>query len=198
VPAISCWTPICSAAARFQRPLDLARVHRHLQRLAEGFAAAPQRVRLLVAPDGRPSATATPLHRSPPPSRVVLAASPADVLDDPFVAHKTTRRRVYDDARAAALARRPEAEDVLLWNARGELTESSIANLVVDLAGTLVTPPASSGLLPGVYRQHLLQRGLIQERVLGVQELRAARALYLANSVRGLWRVRLLAAPGDF
>ena len=83
---------------------------------------------------------------------------------------------------------------MLLINEHGEVTESTIANLVVDLAGVLVTPPISAGLLPGVYRQHLLDTGRIVERPLRPADLRVARAIYLVNSVRGLWQVELL--PG--
>jgi para-aminobenzoate synthetase/4-amino-4-deoxychorismate lyase len=45
------------------------------------------------------------------------------------------------------------------------------------------------GLLAGVYRRHLLaMRPEIQERVLTLDDLRSADAVYLANAVRGLRR----------
>ena len=84
---------------------------------------------------------------------VQLAAEPIDSTD-PFLYHKTTNRRVYD----RALASRPGAADVLLFNDRNELTESTIANLIVEVDGSLLTPPVRCGLLPGTARARLLRR----------------------------------------
>jgi para-aminobenzoate synthetase/4-amino-4-deoxychorismate lyase len=55
------------------------------------------------------------------------------------------------------------------------------------------TPPVECGLLPGVYRRHLLEtRPDIEERVLFLDDLRHADAIYLANAVRELRRVNLV------
>jgi para-aminobenzoate synthetase/4-amino-4-deoxychorismate lyase len=119
------------------------------------------------------------------PVRVKLAASPVS-RDDVFLYHKTTNRTVYDRARLA------DADDVLLWNEEGELTESTMANLVVELDGVLVTPPVECGLLAGTLRGELLDRGEIGERIVGVDDLRRATRLWLINSVQG-WRPATLA-----
>ena len=123
---------------------------------------------------------------------MVLARRGRRLIGDPFVRHNTTCRTLYDEARHAALAATPAAHDVLMVNEHGDVTESTIANLVVDVGGIRVTPPAAAGLLPGVYRQHLLDTGQVIERRLRPADLHAAQALYLANSVRGLWRVELV------
>jgi para-aminobenzoate synthetase/4-amino-4-deoxychorismate lyase len=80
---------------------------------------------------------------------------------------------------------------VLLVNERGELTESTVANLVVRLDGVLWTPPLECGLLPGVLRAHLLARGEIRERVLRPEDLADAEEIWLINSVRK-WRRAVL------
>ena len=188
------------AARQFQRPLDLAAVRARLEDLAGSLADSARRgnahrVRLLVDADGGVQASAEPLDTRARPTRVALARAPSAVLDNPFVAHKTTQRDVYAAARREAAGCTPDADDVLLRNARGEVTESTIANLVADLDGVLVTPPLSSGLLPGLYRQYLLESGQVTERVLHPRDLAAARALYLVNSLRGMWPVTLLGAP---
>ena len=85
-----------------------------------------------------------------------------------------------------AIAARPGFDDVLLYNDRGEVTESTIANLVVEIGGVLLTPPVSSGLLPGTLRAHLLDEGRIREKAITVQEMRRrAEPAILLNSVRG-------------
>ena len=97
---------------------------------------------------------------------------------DRLLFHKTTRREIY-------------ADDVVLWNERGEVTESGIANVVVAIDGQLYTPPVSSGLLPGTFRNHLLAQGEIKESVITIAELKECTDFFLINSVRKWIRARL-------
>ena len=76
---------------------------------------------------------------------------------------------------------------MILWNEAGEATESTIANLAVELDGALCTPPVACGLLPGVARAELLARGVLRERRLSLDEIRGAPRHFLLNSVRGLF-----------
>ena len=105
---------------------------------------------------------------------LALAAEPVD-SSDRFLFHKTTRRRGGDD--------------VIYWNERGEVTESSIANLIVPIDGELFTPPIECGLLPGVFRNHLLSEGKIKERVITVEEFQNAPEFFLINSIRKWIRI---------
>ncbi len=73
-------------------------------------------------------------------------------------------------------------------NERGELTEGTISNIFLEIDGELVTPPVSSGLLNGTFRQDLVEQGKAGEQVLYPDDLKKARAIYLGNSVRGLLR----------
>jgi para-aminobenzoate synthetase/4-amino-4-deoxychorismate lyase len=57
----------------------------------------------------------------------------------------------------------------------------------VRLDGEWVTPPVSSGLLPGTCRAQLLCEGRIRERVVALDDLARASAIAVINSVRG-WR----------
>ncbi len=58
-----------------------------------------------------------------------------------------------------------------LWNERGELTETRVANLLVLLDGEWLTPPVECGLLAGTYRAWMLEQGLIRERVVTVNDV---------------------------
>ena len=119
---------------------------------------------------------------------MLISLSKTPVYDrDIFLYHKTTHREVYDQHRRA----HSKFDDVILWNRRGEITESTLANVVVDIGGKCFTPPVRSGLLNGVYRQHLLRRGRLHERVLTREDLRRAHAIFLVNAVRGPLGVRL-------
>src|SRR5262249_28277235 len=90
---------------------------------------------------------------------------------DRFLFHKTTLRDF-------------SANDIVYWNERGEVTESSIANIVVSIDGQLYTPPITAGLLAGTFRNYLLAQGKIGERAITIEELENAKEFYLINSVR--------------
>lgn len=163
-------------------PIASATVRSHLEAFVRGLPRCRHKVRLRVARDGTIEVEAAPLpRRSPRPWRVGLAPHPVDHRD-PRLRHKTTRRSVYRYFRSVAT---PDWDDVLLWNERGELTESTLANLVFDLGQGPRTPPVGSGLLPGVYRAHLLRRGELREESLELTDLEKVRAAWLINSVRG-------------
>ena len=124
------------------------------------------------------------------PQRIALARAPVDSRD-PFLYHKTTNRKVYEGARTAC----PDYDDVLLFNELGEVTESTIANVAVDIAGKLCTPPVTCGLLPGTMRAHLLHQGELIERRITVAELLECPRVFLLNSVRGLYSVEVVQSP---
>lgn len=185
---------LAASARQLGFPFAATAVADRLRALAAHLPPAAHKVRLLLHADGSLAGAATPLAARPLPDpvRVHLAAAPVDSRD-PLLYHKTTCRRVYDEALRAV----PAGDDVLLWNERGEVTEASAANIVVDWDGAMVTPPVACGLLPGTLRAHLLERGEIGERVVPVGALPRCRAIYLINSVRQ-WRRALLAGtiPG--
>jgi para-aminobenzoate synthetase/4-amino-4-deoxychorismate lyase len=170
-------------------------------RLAEATRGLqkPHRVRLLlderggievsVAPLGLRAVTLSdrpPTTRRSRTVRVAVARDPVRRLD-PFLYHKTTRRQVYEQALAGC----PGFDDVILWNEEGEVTEATIANVVVRDGDGYWTPPVAVGLLAGTYRGQLLERGAIRERRVSVEELRGAKEVWLINSVRGWRRCKL-------
>lgn len=176
---------LTQSAEYFSFRVDVRAVQERLRQLSGGLGDIPHRIRMLVSRSGAVDLEATP--QSPDGetfSDVMLAADPIDV-NDPFIYHKTTNRRVYEEAVAA----RPGMSDVLLYNRKNQLTESTIANLIVDLDGELFTPPIECGLLPGTGRAQLLTEGKIRERTISIDEAVKARGVYLVNSVRGMHSV---------
>ena len=171
---------MCASAAAFGFPCDAGDLRTVLDAAVVDLRR-PSRVRLLLEADGTVACEAldlTPLPASP--LRAALAPTPID-RGNLFLFHKTTRREVYEAAKAA----RPAADAVILWNAEREITEATDFNLVADIDGVKATPPLECGLLPGVMRADLLERGEIVERRFTVDELRAAPRVWLINSVRG-------------
>lgn len=145
----------------------------------KGELTTVAKVRLTLSRRGHVEITATPLGEAAT-WRIGVSPEPIDAADV-FLYHKTTHRAVYD--RASILC--PGVDDVILWNERRELTESTRANIVLRMGETWFTPPVSAGLLGGVYRAHLLRDGALRERVLTLNDLDVADEIRLINSVRG-------------
>ncbi len=180
---------LADSAAYFDFKLDAKELSETLAEAAAAWAG-PMRVRLLLAKSGAVRLEGTPIPPPPakPEKRRVRLAAQAVNSGDVFLYHKTTCRTVYEEASA----QRGAADDVLLYNERGELTESTIANVTVLLDGVWVTPPVACGLLGGTMRAELLCQGEIHERVIHLEDLRHAGGIRLLNSVRGIFEVELL------
>jgi len=176
-----------ASALYFDYPYDEQRIRKALAEAVHRLSAGSYRVRLLLAKEGTVECSAVLLD---PPSKVPLklrlAREPVDSRD-PFLFHKTTRRDLYERAKAAF----PKADDILLYNEAGKITESCIANVVVLRRGRLVTPPLHCGLLDGVFRRELLERDEISEEVVDFTTLEEAEKIFLINSVRKWWEAIL-------
>ena len=183
---------LAASARYFDRPCDTVAIHRALEEAVVGLPPQAHKVRLLLAADGSVSCSAAVLteNDATTPLRLRLAPSPVDA-SDPFLYHKTTRRSVYDRARAATA----DGDETILWNHNGEVTEACNYNLVIARGGRRVTPPVSCGLLAGTLREELLRSGEVRQEIIRIEELRQAEGLWLINSVRGWRRAVLVEEP---
>ena len=86
-------------------------------------------------------------------------------------------------------SRPPAPTRCVFLNERDEICEGARTNLFVERDGVLLTPPLACGLLPGVFREHLLAQGRAREAVLRLADLSGD--FFLGNSLRGLLRARL-------
>ncbi len=178
-----------SSAAYFDVPFErgdaLARVDAAAADLGEAV------VRLRLRPDG--ALLIEPRDPDPAPDgpvELVIDDVPVDPAS-PYLAHKTSRREVYEHARA----RHPGSGDVVLVNSAGRVTETTVANLLVRLGDSWFTPPVGDGCLPGVGRRLELEAGRVSERSLTVADLRAADEIHVVNSARGRRPARLRQRP---
>lgn len=138
---------------------------------------APARVRLTLGPVGQVAVTRARLPPAAPEWRLGLASERLR-SDDPWLGVKSTRRAVYDHARANL----PKGlDEVVFLNERGEVCEGTITNLFFDRGQGMRTPPLACGLLPGVLRAELA----CAEEVLLPADLPHMR-LWLGNALRGL------------
>jgi para-aminobenzoate synthetase/4-amino-4-deoxychorismate lyase len=183
------------SAAYFGFPWDRDAAFAALESAAAGLSV-PTRVRFTWSRTGKAAIESTPLGPvDPDPLPLVVCTHPVSSRDV-FLFHKTTNRRVYELRRD----RYPDVSEVLMINERGEVTEATEWNVLVELDGEWWTPPLESGCLPGVHRRMLLEQGEVRERVLRPDDLARAGEIVLVNSVRGR-RAAVLsdggAAPGS-
>ncbi len=171
---------LTDSAWYFDIPLDPAEARTALLR-AVSRRTSPTRVRLTVDRTGWVDVTiADAPAAATRPVTLVIDTVPVHA-EDPFLHHKTTNRSVYD----AAAARHPDADDVLLINDRGDVTETTIASAAFRIDGEWRTPPTASGCLGGVERAAGLEAGRLVERRVTADEARAAEHVVRLNSLRG-------------
>jgi para-aminobenzoate synthetase/4-amino-4-deoxychorismate lyase len=176
---------LMDSANYFGRKCDRDEVLDTLHDFAMSRQTGLYKVRLLLSSTGNIQIEGFPIKTNNDFIHCILAKSPID-RSDPFLYHKTTHREVYhqhldqDDQLIA-----------LLWNEEEELTEFTLGNLVVERDGKLYTPPIESGLLAGTFRQHLLDTGEIEERILLKNELIDFDEIWFINGVRGWLKVKI-------
>jgi para-aminobenzoate synthetase/4-amino-4-deoxychorismate lyase len=151
-------------------------------------ADAPAKLRLVVSRGG---AYALELGAMPPPLPVPATCGVLPLPVDPGdwrLRHKTSDRGFYEAGLAAARAE--GADEALFLRDDGLVTEGSFTNLFVERGGSLLTPPARLGLLPGVLRRSLIEAGRAVEAELTLADL--ADGFFIGNALRGLVPARLL------
>lgn len=148
-----------------------------LQALRKQYPTGNWRVRLTVNDEGAITVTCAELKSVSEPN-VTLAQHPIN-RENIFHYHKTTYRTIYE------AHTNKHSFDTILWNENNEVTEFTIGNIVIEQNGLYYTPPIECGVLPGTYRDKLVQSGKVQEKVIYTSELTKNTNMWLINSVRG-------------
>jgi para-aminobenzoate synthetase / 4-amino-4-deoxychorismate lyase len=172
-----------NSARHFRFVFDRTRIHAMLASTASEHAQGVRRVRLLLSANGNVAIEAFPLEETPAAPLFRLADEPVSSADE-FLLHKTTRREIYERHAPPGQS----AFDTLLWNERGELTEFTRANLVIELDDALFTPPTSCGLLDGTLRGELLESGVLRR-----EDLARATRIWWLNGLRNWVEVKPVA-----
>ncbi len=150
------------------------------------------RVRITLFLDEGPHYLAQAEPLGPVPEIVELMLSDHRVFSgDPLCQHKTTSRLLYYLIQREAEAR--GLWDGFLLNERGEVTETGRANLFFMVEDEILTPPVSSGVLPGIIREILLEHGLAREEIILPDDINRASAAFVTNSLiraAGVCRIR--------
>ena len=167
------------SATALGMPFDQTRAQHLLEQIT---GPAPLRCRLTLDPKGVLALETAPLAANLPHWRVVIHPERLDA-DDPWLRHKTTRRALYDRARAGLPA---GSDEWLFLNRAGQVCEGTITNVFMASDDGLLTPPLASGLLPGILRAALLAIGRAREVALHPNDLRNAQTPHCGHSLRRL------------
>lgn len=191
------WRRLSAGAGilRLTLPLDEAALATAITRVLEANALSDAALRLTVS---RGPGLRGLLPPDPCRPTVLLTAGPLPPAAGPVsaVTARTVRRNQHSPlARCKALSyldnvlARLEAEErgageALLLNTDGLVVETTIANLfIVAAGGAVLTPPVTDGALPGVRRAELLHDLAAREHSLALDDLWAAREIFLTNAL---------------
>ena len=101
---------------------------------------------------------------------------------DPWLLHKSSNRALYDAERAKL----PNGIDELIYlNERSEVCEGTITNIFIKIAGQWLTPPLSSGCLPGVLRRKKIEEGSCKVGIITFSDFHGAEKIMVGNALRG-------------
>lgn len=80
---------------------------------------------------------------------------------------------------------------------KGRVLETGFANIFILKSDAIYTPPISLPILPGTYRQMLLNKGKIlglevKEKELYLEDLTSCNEIFLTNSIRGVMPVNMI------
>ncbi|MFM6182041.1 MAG: aminotransferase class IV [Dolichospermum sp.] len=177
-----------NSAIYFDFKLDINQLKIKLNELTKSFLNQDYKIRLLLDSCGEIIYQTMPLSPIDNEKTIKLGLSKTSVdSTNIFLYHKTTNRQVYEIAKTTF----PNCDDVVLWNERGEITETCIGNIVIELNGKLLTPPVSCGLLPGTFRAYLIEKDKIREEIITVERFKNCDRIYIINSVQK-WRKAVL------
>jgi para-aminobenzoate synthetase/4-amino-4-deoxychorismate lyase len=186
---------LARSADYWDMPCDVNSLRPMLSEL-EDTMSGPTKVRILASGEGQVSLSLSaaperfPLRPGPAdnPIRVCIDTVPLD-SSDPRLFHKVADRTRFDERRK----RNAGVDDVLCVNEHGNITESTIANVVFLIDGVWRTPPIGDGLLGGILRERLMLDGTLKEQSVSIHEALEAEAVALINSVRG-WQPAVIVA----
>ena len=168
----------------FNWPFPEKQIRKKLSDLAKKYHQGTYKIRLLLNNKGAITYHIEQLDSRKQVGKVALAAHPINKASI-FHYHKTTYRTIYNDLKIASYY------DTLLWNEEGYITEFINGNLIYQLDQQYYTPPIHDGLLPGTYRNYLIENGKVIERSLHKKDLIKIEKMWFINSVRGWVKVAI-------
>ncbi|NQT75156.1 MAG: aminodeoxychorismate synthase component I [Candidatus Omnitrophica bacterium] len=182
---------VLSSAEYFNFRCDRKVIIKKLKGLERKFKRGHgYRVRLLLNRDGKVELSFARINKILEPAKAGFSDKKTSSVDI-FLYHKTTNRELYNEEYKRW--RNKGYFDIIFTNEKNQVTEGAISNIIIKKGRFFYTPPLECGLLNGVFRKRLLKnrRFPVKERILYKDDIKKADEIYMANSVRGMVRVKL-------
>ena len=169
---------MCKSAENLKFKFEIIKIK---EKILEINSQSCLRCRLTLRLDGTINLTTAPL--SPNSKSWVLGLSDSILSSsDPWLLHKSSNRVLYDAERANL----PDGIDEFIYlNERNEVCEGTITNIFVKIAGQWLTPPLSSGCLPGVLRRKKIEDASCKVKIVTFSDLQRAEKITVGNALRG-------------
>ena len=169
---------MCKSAVNLKFKFEIIKIKEKIRKIK---SQSRLRCRLTLRLDGTINLTTAPL--SPNSKSWVLGLS-GSILNssDPWLLHKSSNRVLYDAERENL----PDGIDEFIYlNERNEVCEGTITNIFVKIAGQWLTPPLSSGCLPGVLRRKKIEDASCKVKIITFSDLQGAEKITVGNALRG-------------
>ena len=169
---------LCRSAADLKFKFEISEIKKKIVKIK---SQSLLRCRLTLRFDGKINITTAPLILNSTTwilglSETILSSS------DPWLLHKSSNRGLYDAERANL----PDGIDEFIYlNERNEVCEGTITNIFVKIAGQWLTPPLSSGCLPGVLRRKKIEDASCKVKIVTFSDLQRAEKITVGNALRG-------------
>ncbi|MEA2011502.1 MAG: aminotransferase class IV [Verrucomicrobiota bacterium] len=154
------------------------------------FLSEKSRVRLLADEFGNIQLESFPLEKIGwfnDSLKILLSRKRTDP-DNPFLRHKTTNRYLYNNSYKNTLKK--GFDEVIFENLSKNITEGAISNIFIRvLDDNWQTPPVKCGLLPGIWRDKMITKLSVSEKILTSNDLAKAKEILIGNSVKGTGKV---------
>lgn len=189
---------LAESAAALAIPCDLGAVATGVLAVADAFGDEGEyALRITLSRGAAPGRGYQPPGAAAPTLLVMAAAyrRPAGPLgaitaslrispSSPLCRHKSLS--ALEKVVARAEAAQQGADEALLLNLAGHITEGAATNLFAQIRGRWITPPVADGCLPGVMRRRVIELTGAEERSLRPEDLFTADGVWLCNALMGL------------
>ncbi len=120
----------------------------------------------------------------PQPTQLALAIVDLPLASRSGAGHKTLA--YLDHLRAKELARLAGADEAVRLDAEGLVCEGATSNLFIVVDDAVLTPPVTTGALPGIVRARVLELWPVRVQPLEVADLLGADEIFATSSLRGV------------
>ena len=171
-------TRLREASRYFAYPYDEPKLLKELQEeLTRLDSNLDYRCRIALQKNGAFQLAITELKDLPASYLQAQLRKQTATLDRPFTYFKTSQRDHLSQSE----------QEQIYYLEDGNLLETTIGNLILEIDGQRYTPPAHLPILDGIYRRYLLETGQVEEKLLTLKDLEVADQIYACNALRGLY-----------